>query len=320
MKLWLFFSKVKEVHCKKKLSQLSDFCFLTYPNSTQQLRDRLLFWNVNSIDEKDKEQVNYDPKSKPWYQKAQVTYCNYFLSLVTPLRIRDPITSGILNTKWQSAPNSLTQDFSTLSMGWLKWQMEGGEEDLNENYSIVCNSSITEAGIFKAVCDIWRPLLRTEVPPSHGFSELCYNVFPALPPHMSEAAELRSAEQLSQGGKCIAPAQWEGWCSKGPAERDSPSCRADLSPSLHPAQGAILPWGWTQHTPASAHGKLRCLHWQKAWGAAVTASKIWGLVWTAGKSPLFLSVQTRHHQTEAHPSVCTCDNLGRGCTMWEMDL
>lgn len=152
---------------------------------------------------------------------------------------REPITSGILNTKSQSAPNSLTQDFSTLSMGWLKGQMEGGEDDLNENYFIICNSSITEVGIFKAVCDIWRPLLCTEVPPSHRFSELCYDAFPALPPHTSEAAELWSAEQLSQGGKCTGPAQQEGWCSKGPAGRDSPSCSAELSPSQTPSPGAF---------------------------------------------------------------------------------
>lgn len=60
-----FFQRLKKFTAKKKnLCQLSDLCFLTYPNSIQQLRDRLLFWNVNSIDEKDKEQVNYDPKIK----------------------------------------------------------------------------------------------------------------------------------------------------------------------------------------------------------------------------------------------------------------
>lgn len=210
---------------------------------------------------------------------------------MTPLGIRDLIAPGILNTKGQSAPNSLTQDFSTLSVGWLKGQMEGGEEDLNENYFIICNSSITEVGIFKAVCDIWRPLLCTEVPPSHGFSELCYDVFPALPPHTSEAAELWSAEQLSQGGKCIGPAQQEGWCSKGSAERDSPSCRAELSLSLTPSPGSLSCWETEPLTllHSSAHGKLRCP--QKAWGAAVRASKIQGLVWAARKNP--------------HSSVCT---------------
>lgn len=227
------------------------------------------------MDEKDKEQVNYDPKSKPWYQKAQVTYCNDFPSLVTPLGIRDPITWGILNTKWQSAPNSLTQDFSTLSVGWLKGQVEGGEEALNENYFIICSSSVAEVGTFKAACDIWRPLLCTEVPPAHEFSELCYDVFPAHPPHMSEAAELRSAEQLSQGGKRSGPAQREGWCSKGPAGRDSPSCSTELE--LHPATKPREPFlpriepSTLLH--ASAHRKLRCLHSQKAWKSSSKSFK-----------------------------------------------
>lgn len=93
--------------------------------------------------------------------------------------------------------------------------MEGGEKDLNENYLIICNSRITEVGIFKAVCDIWRPLPCTEVPASHEFPELCYNAFPALPPLTSEAAELGSAEQLSQRGKYSSPAQ-RGEMLKGP--------------------------------------------------------------------------------------------------------
>lgn len=129
--------------------------------------------------------------------------------------------------------------------------MEGGEEDLNENYFNISNSSITEVGIFKAVCDIWTPWLCTEVPPSHELPELCYNAIPALPPHMSEAAELGCAEQLRQGGKCCSPAQQEGQCSKGPAGRDSPAAEQSWAPACPTAQGATPAMGWNPAHPCT---------------------------------------------------------------------
>lgn len=124
--------------------------------------------------------------------------------------------------------------FEHTKHGGIRGRVGGAEGDLNEKLFYSLNSGITEVEIFKAVYDIWRPSLSTEVPPSPEFTEPHYNLFPALSPHTSDAAELWSAEQLSQGGKHSSPAQQEWWCSKDTAWRYLPSCNAELKPKPTP--------------------------------------------------------------------------------------
>lgn len=171
------------------------------------------------IDKKDKKQVNYYPKSKPLSQKALVTSCHYFLSPMTPVGTENPQHYAVH-----------TQKDKLLHIAWSKisahWAWVGGERDLKS----ILWSKFWHLGGCKAACHIWRPLLSAEVPPAHKCTELHYDLLPDLSPHMSDAAELRSAEQLSRGGKRHGTAQQGWWCSKDAAWRYLPSCNPELKP------------------------------------------------------------------------------------------
>lgn len=184
-----------------------------------------------------------------------------------------------------------------------KGRVRGGEGNLKENSFM--NSSITEAEIFKAVYDIWRPSLFPEVPPSHEFTKPCYNLFPALSPHMSDAAELWSAEQLSsgrgetQGYRTAGAMVLKGHCWKVLAQLQH-RVEAQTDHKVQRSRETFLPCDFMQHTAShvSTYGKFRRLLSHQARRAALRAWKRWSLALVVRKSHGFvLTLQYTHDHT-----------------------
>lgn len=126
-----------------------------------------------------------------------------------------------------------------------------------------------------------------------------YNLFPALSPHMSVAAEPWSAEQLGGEGSAVVPHSRSGDAQKtllGGTFQLQPRAEAQGYQKAQQSRQPFLPCDLSQHTSLHVwtHRKFRCLHSHPAWRTALRAWKIWSMALTMRKSNSFAAPFNMH--------------------------